>query len=49
VLQGGLYGIDGGDGHSITSNQRRKGIALRLAASMAERAKAPVAPPGNYS
>ena len=46
VLQGGLDGIDGGDGHGITSNQRRKGIALRLAASMAERAKAPVAPRG---
>src|SRR5207253_1814454 len=34
VLQGGLDRIDGGEGQGITSNQRRKGIALRLAASM---------------
>ena len=34
VLQGGLDGIDGGDGHGITSNQRGKGIALRLLPSM---------------
>src|SRR3984893_3987742 len=49
VLQGGLDGVDGGEGHGITSNQRRKGSALRVAASMVERARAPIAPLGNYS
>ena len=44
VLQGGLDGIDGGEGQWITSNQRRKGIALGVAASMREGVRARVTP-----
>jgi hypothetical protein len=34
VLQSGLYAINRGDRHWMTSNQRRQGIADRVAASM---------------